>query len=260
MRSRPERRRPLQAAPCVRTGASSKLSRLQRSSASEPIAVARPSRLRIALQLESDGSIAIVPVILAADSGSALGFPKALAQFGTKTALQIALENCAALAPPVVVASQKLVKLLIGGSQAMRGQPDLGNRLVVHRRGRRGQLGSLLAGLRLVPLETAFMIYAVDYPLLTAPVVRRLAEAFASRRTHQLIVLPRYRARPGHPVVFAPELRRELARAESARAVIYHDRARVKFVAVRDPSITEDFDTPTAYRRVLRRYLGRFAP
>lgn len=102
------------------------------------------------------------------------------------------------------------------------------------------------------------MIYAVDYPLLTAAVVRRLVKAFETRLAHQSIVLPRFRGRAGHPVIFGPELRGELAQAESARAVIYRDRARVKFVTVRDSSITKDFDTPAAYRRVLEEYMRRF--
>jgi len=185
-----------------------------------------------------------------------MGFPKALACFGRKTALAIALENCAGLAQPIVVASPTLAKLLAGAVAALHERRY--SRLVVHRRGSRGQLGSLLAGLRLVPAETAFMIYAVDYPLLTAAVVRRLVEAFKTRLARQSIVLPRYRGRAGHPVIFAPELRRELDCAESARAVIYRDPRRVKFVTVRDASITKDFDTPAAYRRVLGEYLRRF--
>jgi CTP:molybdopterin cytidylyltransferase MocA len=226
--------------------------------------------------------VAIVPVILAADSGHKIGFPRALATFGTKTALQIAFENCSALAPPVVVVSPKLARLLGGAAGALHerqiwqeDRPALDtprilqeqrsallerrySRLVVHQRGPRGQLGSLLAGLRLVPAEVPFMIYAVDYPLLTGAVVRRLVEAFKTRLARYSIVLPRYRGRAGHPVIFAPELRGELAGAESARAVIYRDPRRVKFVTVRDSSISKDFDTPAAYRRVLREYLRRF--
>jgi CTP:molybdopterin cytidylyltransferase MocA len=36
----------------------------------------------------------IIPIILAAGSSQALPFPKALAPFGRKTALAIAVENC----------------------------------------------------------------------------------------------------------------------------------------------------------------------
>ncbi len=226
--------------PCVRPLASSTLSRLRRAFAN-PSAVASRS-----------AGVPVTPIVLAADSGCALGFPKALAPLGGKTALDIALDNCAGLAPPIVVASPKLCRLLAGGNRAVLGCP-----VVVHRRGSRGQLGSLLAGLGLVPMESAFMVYAVDYPLLTAAVVRRLVKAFETRRAHQSIVLPRFRDRAGHPVIFAADLRRELARAESARAVIYRDPRRVKLIAVRDSSITEDFDTPAAYRRVLREYLRR---
>ena len=98
------------------------------------------------------------------------------------------------------------------------------------------------------------MIYAVDYPLLTRPAVCRLMAGFARRRPEQMIAVPRFRGRAGHPVICAPGLRGELVRAESARAVIYRDAGRVKFVDVAESSIREDFDTPAAYRRLARKY------
>src|SRR5258708_5149532 len=45
----------------------------------------------------------LVPILLAAGSSDRLGFPRPLARFGNKTALEIAVENCAGLARPVVV-------------------------------------------------------------------------------------------------------------------------------------------------------------
>lgn len=99
------------------------------------------------------------------------------------------------------------------------------------------------------------MIYAVDYPLLTPAVVRRLLEGFRTRLPRHLIVVPRFRGRAGHPAIFAPDMRTELAATASARAVIYRDPRRVKFVNVPTASIREDFDTEAAYRRLLRKYL-----
>jgi len=194
----------------------------------------------------------IVPIILAAGPARALPWPKALAPFGRKTALQIALENCAGLAPPVVVL----------GHRAAEVRPTVppGVRVVVNRAWQRGQLNSLLAGLRRVPPRAAFILYPVDYPLLRPATLRRLVAGFRSRRRHQSIVAPVFRRRQGHPVIFSAALRAELLRARTAKEVVERNPQRLKLVPVGTPAIWQDFSTPASYRRrrrEYRRYPGR---
>jgi molybdenum cofactor cytidylyltransferase len=184
----------------------------------------------------------IVPVILAAGASKRLGFPKALARFGEKTALQIAVENCRSLARPIVVL----------GAEARRIRPHVPKRcrIVVNRSWRRGQLSSLLAGMKRVPLNASVMLYPVDYPLLTRATIDRLARAVGRKP----IVVPSFRRRGGHPVIFAPSIRRELEQAETAREVVYRDLKRIRFVIVRSAAIWLDIDTPAAYRRRVKDY------
>jgi len=56
----------------------------------------------------------IIPIILAAGSSQALPFPKALAPFGRKTALQIAVENCSFLGRSLVVLGSDTERILPG--------------------------------------------------------------------------------------------------------------------------------------------------
>ena len=182
----------------------------------------------------------VVPIILAAGPSPALGVPKALARFGSRTALEIALDNCAALAPAVVVLGSR--------ARQVRAALPSGIRAVVNENWRAGQLSSLLAGIALLPRSADFMLYPVDYPLLTPAIINRLVAGFAGRVAQQKIAAPRFRLRGGHPVIFACELRDELARATSAREVVYRHPARVKFVPVRSEAIWRDLDTPAAYR------------
>jgi CTP:molybdopterin cytidylyltransferase MocA len=188
----------------------------------------------------------IFPVLLAAGSSVRLGFPKPLARFGGKTALEIAVANCAGLRPPVVVLGDQAGRILPGVPR--------GARVVIHRRWRAGQLSSLLAGLRQVPRGADFLVYPVDHPLLTRGLVKRLVAGFLRRGRRQKIVLPRRGRRVGHPVVFSAALRGELLRARTAREVVYRDRERIEYVRVRSAAIREDFDTPASYRRCLRQF------
>jgi CTP:molybdopterin cytidylyltransferase MocA len=178
-----------------------------------------------------------------------LAWPKPLAPFGRKTALEIAVENCAGLERPIVVLGHQ--------AEEIRRAVFRGVRLVVNRNWRSGQLASLLAGLRRVPRDAAFMIYPVDYPLLTPAVIRSLLAGFRSRRKDQAIIAPVFRRRLGHPVILAPAMRPELAKVQTARDVVLREPSRVKLVAVPTPAIWQDFNTPASYRRCLRAYLRR---
>jgi CTP:molybdopterin cytidylyltransferase MocA len=190
----------------------------------------------------------IVPIILAAGRAERLGFPQALGEFGRRTAIQIAVGNCAGLERSIVVL----------GDEAERVRPAVPRRarVVVNRRWRWGQLSSLLAGPRLVARDSAFLVYPVDHPRIGRGLVDRLARAYALRDPGEKIVMPRRGTRAGHPVIFAPELRREIEKAKSAREVSYRDPSRIRFVAVRTAAIWQDFDSPESYRR-LRRRMGR---
>src|SRR5580693_8365243 len=108
----------------------------------------RPSKLAIpirnALVYSADSfgmtdRTKIVPIILAAGSSKNLGTPKALARFGRKTALRIAVENCSGLEPPLVVLGCD-VKLV-------RPEVPCTARIVLNLKWREGQLNSLLCAL-----------------------------------------------------------------------------------------------------------------
>ena len=191
----------------------------------------------------------IVPIILAAGPARALPWPKALAPFGRKTAFQIALENCVGLDTPVVVLGHRAAEI--------RPAIPPGVRVVINRGWQRGQLGSLLAGLRRVPPGADFMLYPVDYPLLKPATLRRLVASFKGRSRHQAIVAPIFRRRQGHPVIFSAALRAELRRARTAKEVVERDPRRVQLVPVGTPAIWRDFSSPISYRRRRREYRGR---
>ena len=174
----------------------------------------------------------IFPILLAAGKPSHPNVQNAPNNLSSRTPLQIAVENCADLERPIVVLGFE--------SEQLRPKVPANARIVINRKWRAGQLSSLLAGLRKVPPDSAFLLYPTDLVFLTHPVIRKLAAAFLRRTKHQKIVMPVYRARDGHPVIFAPEIRGELAHAQTARDVVYRDPRRIKRVRVSTSAIWKD--------------------
>ncbi|MGH9861424.1 MAG: nucleotidyltransferase family protein, partial [Candidatus Acidiferrales bacterium] len=182
-----------------------------------------------------------MPIILAAGAAPRLGSPHALARFGRRTAIEIAIANCrrTGLRRPIVV-------LGCDASRVRAAVPPAklrGARVIVNRRWRADMLSSIRAALRQASRTAAFMLYPVDLPLLTPAILRRVAGAFVKRQPTQTIVSPVHRGRAGHPVIFAPQMRRELARARTARDVVERDPRRIQLERIHSRAIYTDFDT-----------------
>ncbi|MGH9704427.1 MAG: nucleotidyltransferase family protein [Candidatus Acidiferrales bacterium] len=185
----------------------------------------------------------IYPILLAAGPSPRIAIRGAVVAFGGRNAFEIAVENCQGLAKPIVVLGHhaaKLEKLVPSNT-----------RILLNHQWHAGQLSSLLAGLRHVPRNAAFMLYPVDHVFLTSTLIRRLVRAFARRKRGQEILMPRFHGRAGHPVIFSARIRGELRSAPTARDVVYRDPRRVFFLSVRSPAIWRDFEPsiPASTRR-----------
>jgi CTP:molybdopterin cytidylyltransferase MocA len=191
----------------------------------------------------------IIPIILAAGSSQALPFPKVLAPFGRKTALEIAVENCSFLGRSLVVLGSDAKRILSTVPKSAE--------VVINHRWREGQLSSLQAALNNIDRDTAFLIYPVDLPLLTKNTVQQVVRAFHARSASQQIVMPRHKGAYGHPVIISPAVRREFFEAPTAREVIYRVPERIRVLNVRTSSIVEDFNTPESYQECLRKFSAR---
>ena len=191
----------------------------------------------------------IVPIILAAGSSEALPFPKALARFGRKTALQIAVDNCAAVGPPIVVLGCDATRILSGAPKS--------SRIVINRQWREGQLSSLQRALETIPSSAAFLIYPVDHALIRRSTVIRLVRAFRARSAPEEIVMPRHKGAYGHPVIVSTAVRPEFFEAATAREVMYRLPKRIRVLEVSTSSIFEDFSTPESYEMCRRKFAKR---
>ena len=115
-----------------------------------------------------------------------------------------------------------------------------------------GMLSSIQCGLRAFPkdLEAVF-VWPVDHPLVKLETIVAMIAAF--RTSDAPIVVPTHEGRRGHPVLFAAGLIPELLVADPSRgaaAVVHAHDDRVE-LAVHDPGVIADIDTPEDYARLL---------
>jgi molybdenum cofactor cytidylyltransferase len=144
-----------------------------------------------------------------------------------------------------------LVVVRDGASPEADAAHALGLQPVINPDPSEGPVSSLRAGLAALPTDVGACVWCpVDYPLVRADTVAALLAS--SAEAPDCVVIPAHAGRRGHPVVFPRELFARLAEpglADGARTVVREHPRRVT-VAVDDPGILTDIDTPEDYREV----------
>jgi molybdenum cofactor cytidylyltransferase len=118
----------------------------------------------------------------------------------------------------------------------------------------KGQLSSIQAAIRSLPKDSTagLMLCPVDHPLVSAELVARLIGIFDS--TGKPIVLPAYRGRRGHPVIFRASLYDELLAASpevGARQVVWAHQADVVEVPTEEEGVILNLNDPETLKRAL---------
>lgn len=117
----------------------------------------------------------------------------------------------------------------------------------------RGQLSSLQAAIRSLPAGKAegMLICLVDHPLISPGLVASLIRAFD--RDKNRIVIPAYRGKRGHPVIFPGAVFEELLAASpevGARAVIHAHENDVVEVAVEEEGVLLNLNDPESLKQI----------
>jgi molybdenum cofactor cytidylyltransferase len=181
-------------------------------------------------------------VILAAGAGSRMGRDKATLRIGPGgptfvDKIEKTLEEAGVDAVRVVVAP---------------GRTRPSRHAVVNPNPAAGMLSSIHCGLHAFEDELdALLIWPVDHPSVTTATVVAIIDAY--RDEGSPIVVPTYQGRRGHPVLFAASTFRELIAADpsqGARAVVHAHTDRLE-LAVDDPGVVADIDTPEDYARLM---------
>src|SRR5579864_6090200 len=116
----------------------------------------------------------------------------------------------------------------------------------------RGQFSSLQVGLRQVLSHgrDAAMITLVDRPPARAATLQALCSAFTEAAKNIWAVVPEYKGKHGHPFLVAREMIEAFLKAPptaTARDIEHQNLQHVSYVAVDDPLVTLNVDTPEEY-------------
>ena len=190
----------------------------------------------------------IAAIILSAGESSRMGQPKALLPIEGKSFIEIIVSGLRAT---------KVGKIIVVlGHHAAEIRPKIAHlpvEVLINNDYKQGQLSSLKVALRhLETLESVdgALVHLVDHPFLNPILVNKMIDRFYESK--ELIVLPRYGGRRGHPVLFSRQLFSELLETpvdQGAKAVVHAHREETLEIETEDEGVTVDIDTPEDYRQ-----------
>jgi len=190
----------------------------------------------------------ISAVILSAGESSRMGRPKALLPIDGQTFIE---RIVAALKQSGI---ERIIVVLGFNAEEMRREIEhLPVEILINQAYHQGQLSSLQVALRRLDSEKdcdAILVHLVDHPYLSGAVVNRMIDRY--RESKNCIVIPKYRGKRGHPVLFDRSLFTELLDApldQGAKAVVNAHRHETLELDTEDIGVTLDIDTPELYRQ-----------
>ena len=198
------------------------------------------------------GPTNVAGIILAAGESTRMGRDKALLPLGQRSFLEhLAFALVGEVSPLLVILGHH------AGEIQQQVRLPSSARIVHNPNYKDGQISSLQTALRSLgtqPVAGALMCL-VDHPAVTKGVVHALLRQF--QQTPAAILLPTYKGRRGHPVLFAARLFDELLSAplaEGARAVVRAHEHEIESVAVDEEGILWDVDRPEDYEAIQQRW------
>jgi molybdenum cofactor cytidylyltransferase len=187
-------------------------------------------------------------MILAAGESKRMGKPKLLLPYGEKTIIETIVET--------IVSSNVENTLVILGSDREKIEEKIKNspvKIVYNRDFRSGMLSSVQCGFKALPQETrAVLVVLGDQPKISADVINKLIDTYKS--TGKGIVLPVYKKERGHPVLIDVKYGEEvenLSPEVGLRGTVYNHPEDILEVEVETPSIFQDIDDESDYKREL---------
>ncbi|MFQ5682380.1 MAG: NTP transferase domain-containing protein [Candidatus Binatia bacterium] len=197
----------------------------------------------------------IAAIVLAAGESRRMGFPKSLLRVDGKSFVeQIVTALKATKVGPIIV-------VLGHNAEEIKSKiAHLPITVVINKHYAEGQLSSLTTAIRSLEVEKpeekvdGILVHLVDHPFLKPSLINQLIDRFYE--SGKLIVLPRYKDRRGHPVIFSSQLFPELLGVptdQGAKSVVHAHQKETLEIETDQEGVTVDIDTPEEYQQ----YVGR---
>jgi len=191
----------------------------------------------------------ISAIVLAAGNSSRMGEPKALVSIGGQPLLRRVL--AAVRASP----ARDVVVVLGHEAERVRDEVSLdGTRIVVNSAFAEGMSTSIRAGLAAADSRAeGYLIVLGDQPFVAPTTMEALINARST--SNAKIMIPTFRGVRGNPVLVDRSLAGEVAAVtgdQGCRAIFGHHGGEILEVAVDDPGILVDIDTPSQAERAGR--------
>lgn len=193
-------------------------------------------------------------VILAAGESTRMGTDKALLPWPPACGANVSGETFLSAAIRALLPFSEMVIVVAG-----ENEPNLapvvyadGASLIRNPQPEQGQFSSLQVGLQAVLGcgRDAAIVTLVDRPPASAAVLSALTSAFLAAPTGMWAVVPEYQGKHGHPVFLGREMMEAFLTAPSsasARDIEHENQAHIQYVAVDDPTVTLNVNTPEEY-------------
>lgn len=189
----------------------------------------------------------LAAVILSGGSSSRMGAPKALLPYHG----QPFLEHLLALSKHPKISDRRVVlgahAEIIAKSIALNA-----DEIVINDEWQKGQLSSIQAAIHSLPADTDGMIlFLIDHPLISDSLVNDLIQTFYD--TNAPIVLPVFRGKRGHPVIFHARLYQELKTAPleiGARSVVWNHKRELYEFNTNEEGCVVNLNDPKAFARI----------
>ena len=184
-------------------------------------------------------------IILAAGESKRMGKLKPLLRFKDKTFLEQIISE-------FKLSDVDRITVVLGAeAETVIKSVDLSDiNLVINKEYLKGQLSSLIAGLKDVPKDTgAILICLVDNPFITKEIVNSIIRRF--KETGEKIIIPVFNKKRGHPALFAESLFNELLNApeeKGARYVVHSNEENILELETTEKGILIGINTPDDYR------------
>ena len=183
----------------------------------------------------------ISTIILAAGASSRMGQPKALLKWKNKTFLENICHNLSDAGTEEIVI---VTSVSIDKKCRLITTKNVDIIKVINPHPEQGMLSSFRCGLRALKSSGRnVMLCLTDHPMVEVETYRTLFSAAKKNK----IIIPKYKKRRGHPIIFGSDFIPELLEKdcpEGARTIVRAHPEAVEEILVEDAGILLDIDTP----------------